>query len=175
MNYNIILLDSDASHANLIKEHLKNYSEYTIHVFTNVEACMSQLKELKPAVIFLDAELKHDSQTMREETQIMFRLKVHAPFAEIILYSGEEKLEIMLEQVKKGAHGFALKSTVTKIKAEMLLLSAIRHYKLAKEARLYKKINIALVILVILIVTLAVLAYKFKIINDNVQGPFEGL
>src|SRR6478736_546987 len=107
MSYNIFLLDTDVKHANLIKDHLKKYSEYAIHVFTDANACVAQLKALKPAVIFLDAELKHDPATMQIETELLFHLKELAPDSEIVLYSGEEKLELILDKVKQGVHGFA--------------------------------------------------------------------
>ncbi|MDB5273777.1 MAG: response regulator [Chitinophagaceae bacterium] len=173
MNYNIILLDTDANHANLIKEHLKGYSDYTIHVFTDAEIFISRLKDLNPVVIFLDAELKHDAAAMQSETQLLFRLKELTPDSEIVLFSGEEKLELMLDQVRKGVHGFALKSTYTKAKAEMLLLSAIRHYKQKKDARFYKCLSIGAIAILILVVIFAILAYKFNYVKDDVQGPFD--
>jgi two-component system, OmpR family, response regulator len=173
MSYNIILLDTDAHHAGLIKEHLKRYSEYTIHVFTDAASCMAQLKQLKPSVIFLDAELKHDPATMVEETELLFKLKELSPDSEIVLYSGEEKLELMLDQVRQGIHGFALKSTNTSATAEMLLLSAIRHYKQRKAARFYKILTILLAIALVAIIVLGVLAYRYKIISDDIQSPFD--
>ena len=173
MSYNIFLLDTDDEHAHMIKDHLKKYSEYTIYVFTDPEACIAQLKELKPAVIFLDAELKHDPTTMELETKLLFQLKELSPSSEIVLYSGEAKLELMLDKVKQGIHGFAIKSTDTKAKAEMLLLSAIRHYKKSKEARFYKKLTILLAIALIAVVLLGIIAYKYKIVKDDIESPFD--
>jgi len=173
MSYNIILLDSDVQHANLIKDHLKGYSEYTIHIFTDAAACMAQVKTLKPSVIFLDAELKHDPATMEAETELLFQLKELSPASEIVLYSGEEKIELMLDKVKQGAHGFAIKATHTKAKAEMLLLSAIRHYKQSKDARFYKKLSILLVIALIAVVIFGIVAYKYKIVKDDIESPFD--
>lgn len=173
MSYNIVLLDTDLQHANLIKDHLKKYSEYAIHVFTDAESCAAQLKELKPAVIFMDAELKHDPKTMQIETELLFHLKELSPHSEIILYSGEAKLELMLDKVRQGVHGFAIKSTNTTAKAEMLLLSAIRHYKQSKEARFYKKLTILLIIALIAVIIFGVVAYKYKIVKDDIESPFD--
>ena len=173
MSYNIFLLDTDVKHANLIKDHLKKYSEYAIHVFTDANACVAQLKALKPAVIFLDAELKHDPATMQIETELLFHLKELAPDSEIVLYSGEEKLELILDKVKQGVHGFALKSTNTTVKAEMLLLSAIRHYKQSKETRFYKKLTILLAIALLAIIIFGIVAYKYKLVKDDIESPFD--
>lgn len=160
MSYNIILLDSDAKHANLIKDHLKGYSEYSIHVFTDAASCIAQLKQLKPAVIFLDAELKHDPATMEAEKELLFHLKELRPQAEIVLYSGEEKVELMLDKVKQGAHGFVVKATHTHAKAEMILLSAIRHYKQRKESRFYKALTVLLIVTLIVGIILSIVVYK---------------
>ncbi|MDF2457326.1 MAG: response regulator [Cytophagaceae bacterium] len=167
MSYNIILLDSDAKHANLIKEHLKGYSEYSIHVFTDAASCIAQLKHLKPAVIFLDAELKHDPAAMEAEKELLFHLKELSPNAEIVLYSGEEKIELMLDKVKQGAHGFALKTTHTHAKAEMLLLSAIRHYKQRKESRFYKALTIVLIIALLIGFVFSIIVYKYNLISNG--------
>jgi len=173
MSYNIILLDTDAKHANMIKDHLSKYSEYHIHVFTDAAACIAQLKSLKPSVIFLDAELKHDPAAMKEETELLLHLKELSPDSEIVLYSGEEKLELILDNVKHGVHGFAIKTTNTKAKAEILLLSAIRHYKKSKEASFYKKLTILLTVVLIAVVVLGIVAYKYKLIKYNIETPFD--
>ncbi|MDB5257792.1 MAG: response regulator [Chitinophagaceae bacterium] len=173
MSYNIILLDTDAKHANMIKDHLTKYSEYSIHVFTEAATCIAQLPQLKPSVIFLDAELKHDAVSMQEDTALLFHLKELSPDSEIVLYSGEEKLELILDQVKHGVHGFAIKSTNTKAKAEILLLSAIRHYKKSKEASFYKKLTILLVIVLIAVVIFGIVAYKYKLVKDDIESPFD--
>ncbi len=173
MSHNIILLDTDARHANMIKDHLSKYNEYSIHIFTDAAAAIAQIKQLKPAVIFLDAELKHDPIHMKEETALLFHLKELSPDSEIVLYSGEEKLELIFDQIKHGVHGFAIKSTNTKAKAEMLLLSAIRHYKKNKEASFYKKLAILLVIALITLVILGIIGYKYKILKDDIESPFD--
>ncbi len=173
MTYNIILLDTDAKHANLIKDHLKPYSEYLIHVFTDFSSCIDQIQSLKPAVIFLDAELKHDQKTINKDKKMMIHLKELCPYAEIILYSGEEKLEVMADHVAAGAHGFTLKSTHTHIKAEMLLLSAIRQFKANKSLKLYKTLSVIFAIALVAAVIFAIIAYKYNVVTDDVQGPFD--
>jgi DNA-binding NtrC family response regulator len=173
MSYNIILLDTDAQHAQSIKDHLKAYAEYKIHVFTSFALCLEQLNVLKPAVIFLDAELKHDAKTIDTDKAFMAQLKERCPAAEIILYSGEEKLELMSDHVKDGAHGFIFKSTHTHIKAELLLLSAIRKYKLNKELKFYKVLSIAITIALVAALIFAVVAYQLHIVTDEIQGPFD--
>ncbi len=173
MNYNIVLLDTDFKHANAIKDHLKAYSEYNIHIFTSFEECTIQLAVLKPAVIFLDAELKHDTKTINADKAFMFHLKGLCPNAEIVLYSGEEKLELMSDHVKSGAHGFLFKAIHTHVKAEMLLLSAIRQFKTNKKLRLYQTLIVILFSLIALILLFGVIGYKINIITDEVQGPFD--
>jgi|GEM_PF-200521 len=173
LNYNIILLDTDAKHANAIKDHLKAYSEYSIHVFTNFSECIAQLQMLKPAVIFLDAELNHDKKTINADKELMFHLKELSPNSEIVLYSGEEKLELMSDHVKSGAHGFTIKSTHTHVKAEMLLLSAIRQFKLNKNLRLYKMLTVVFAVTLIAVIIFTIIAYKTNVITDEVQGPFD--
>ncbi len=79
----------------------------------------------------------------------------------------------MLDKVRQGIHGFAIKSTNTTAKAEMLLLSAIRHYKQSKEARFYKKLTILLIIALIAVIIFGIVAYKYKIVKDDIESPFD--
>jgi subtilase family serine protease len=82
-------------------------------------------------------------------------------------------MEIMLDKVRQGAHGFALKTTHTSIKAEMLLLSAIRQFKINKSMRFYKRLSAIAIALLVLGILFAIVAYKLEIVKDEVQGPFD--
>jgi len=53
------------------------------------------------------------------------------------------------------------------------LLSAIRHYKKDKEVKFYKKLTVLLIIALVAVVIFGIVAYKFKLVKDNIESPFD--
>src|SRR5438105_3326809 len=104
--HHIFLIDSDEKHAQMIKDHLKNYREYVIDIFTDADVCIKQLPVLKPSVIFLDDELKHDPDTVKKDVELMKHLQDLSPNSEVVLFTGEERMHLMPDEIRKGAHDY---------------------------------------------------------------------
>lgn len=140
MTYHIYILDSDVKHAEKIKDHLKSYEEYKIHLFSKVSECIEQFKIHAPAVVFLDDELKHDTKTVKKHVEIMKELKMASPNTEVVLFTGEEHIEIIAENLQEGALNTITKSQASHLRVENEILQAIRHYKARQESKYYFKI-----------------------------------
>lgn len=161
--YHIFLVDSDRSHAQKIKSHLKNYSEYIIDVFTDLVECRKKMRLLKPAVVFLDEELKHDEKVVQKDIEFMKELKEISPNTEVVLFTGEERIHLMPESIKNGAHDFILKSEQSHIHAETAILTAIRNYKKNAEAKFEKGMGVAVIVVMVLLVVFAVVGHHLGI------------
>jgi DNA-binding NtrC family response regulator len=158
-SYHIFLIDSDKSHAQKIKEHLKYYSEYVIDIFTDVIECKKKISTVKPAVIFLDDEIHHENEVVKQDIEFMKQLKDLSPSSEVILFTGEERMHLMPDNIKNGAHDFVVKSETSHIQAESAILSAIRHYRKNAEAKINRVLVKAMIVFVALLTMIATVGY----------------
>lgn len=173
MAYHIYILDSNLQHAEKIKDHLKSYEDYHIHIFNKVSECIEQFKLHPPAVVFLDDELKHDTKTVKKHIEIMKELKAASPATEVVLFTGEEHVEVLSQNLKEGALNTIVKSHSSHLRVENEILQAIRHYKAAQESKFLGKIVKIVTWSVGIIIIVSLILWKMGIIRSIVsQEPF---
>jgi DNA-binding NtrC family response regulator len=163
--YHIFLVDPDRSHAQRIKDQLRNYSDYIINIFTDARECKNKIKEVKPSVIFFDNEMQKDDETIKKDVEMMKELKELSPSSEIILFTGEERLHLMPGTVKDGTHEYVIKKERSKIHAENAILNAIRNYKQALSNRRGRVILTVLSVFVLMLLVFAFSNYFLGFLN----------
>ena len=165
-SYIIFIIDNDLNHANQIQEHLSNHSHYNFYLFKSPDDCKQHM-HLKPALIFLDYELppyKNNYAVVLEE------LKLLAPKAEVVLFTGVESVEIIKDSMHYGAYDFYIKGHHAHVKAEYLIIQILHKHQLKEEIQKQKKsIKLLLLIITALICT-ALIMYFSGFINDKYIG-----
>lgn len=173
MAYHIYILDSNLQHAEKIKNHLKSYEEYQIHIFNKISECVEQIKLHAPAVVFLDDELKHDTDTVKKHIEIMKELKAASPKTEFVLFTGEEHVEVLAQNLKEGALNTIVKSHSSHLRVENEILQAIRHYKAQQESNFLMKVVKISGWAIGIVIVLALILWKMGIIHSVVvDEPF---
>jgi two-component system OmpR family response regulator len=170
-NYDIFIVDKDLKHGQTIKDHLSNHTHYTFHLFTNTKDCLEKM-ELKPALIFLDYELDENPTDLKEGIEFLKILKQKDPKADVVLFSGHEKIEVAQDALTHGAYDFIVKSEVSHLRAENIILKVLHRHQLQDEKKRYKTLFIAAVISISVLIIGAIALYSLGIIvTDNVGGP----
>jgi two-component system OmpR family response regulator len=169
-NYDIFIVDKDLKHGQTIKEHLSSHTHYTFHLFTNSKECLEKMS-LKPALIFLDYELDENPKAIKEGVELLKVLKQTAPKAEVVLFSGHEKIEVAQDTMAHGAYDFIVKSEISHLRAENIILKVLHRHQLQDENKKYKKLFIAAAASLAVLVIGAIVLYSLGIIvHDNVGG-----
>jgi two-component system OmpR family response regulator len=169
-DYIIFIVDKDLKHGQTIKDHLSKHSHYTFHLFTNSADCLEKMN-LKPALIFLDYELDENPNHIKEGVSFLKVLKEKDPKAEVVLFSGHEKIEVALDTMAHGAYDFIVKSEVSHLRAENIILNVLHRHQLQEDNKRYKKLFIAAAVcLAVLTITTIVLYALGIIVTDNVGG-----
>ena len=163
--YTIFIVDTDLNHANQIKEHLANHSQYTFFLFSTLEECKKNIL-LNPALIFLDYELTPSKQS----SGALKELKSIAPWAEIVLFTGIKSVEIIKDTMHYGVYDYYVKDNLAHLKAENLIIQILHKHQLKEKIAQQKNIIKLLLFIVTALICTAIIMYFTGFINDSYIG-----
>jgi DNA-binding NtrC family response regulator len=169
-NYDIFIVDKDLKHGQTIKDHLSSHPHYTFHLFSSSQDCLEKLS-IQPALIFLDYELDENPSKIKEGVELLKVLKQKLPKSEVVLFSGHEKIEVAKDTLEHGAYDFIVKSEISHLRAENIILKVLHRHQLQDEKKRYKNLFIATAVSIAVLVIGAIVLYSLGIIvHDNVGG-----
>jgi DNA-binding NtrC family response regulator len=163
----VFLVDDDPLQLEMFSDHLKTKSSFQLYSFPTGEAALAKFEELKPQLIFLDYELNSVDPKAKNGLTVLKEFKKVDPEVQVVMISGQEKIEIAVNVMKFGAFDYIVKSESAFTRAENAIFNIIRSAKLQSDLKFYKKLaigfGIGLVLLFVLVVILKLLGY----INPN--------
>jgi DNA-binding NtrC family response regulator len=165
-NYIIFIIDSDLNHANEIQNHLKNHNHYTFYLFKSPDECKLHM-HLNPALIFLDHELTPFKNNYAE---VLKELKLLAPKAEVVLFTGVESIEIIKDSMHYGAYDYYVKDHHALLKAEYLIVQILHKHQLKQEIEKQKKSIKLLLLIITALICMVIIMYFTGFINDAYIG-----
>lgn len=115
---NIFILDDEHIHSDLLKTHLNSLG-YKVEVFHHSEQMFEKLEIFRPEIIFLDYNL--DEGEFKNGVDILAYLKKIFPATEVVIYSGQENIEVATDTIKHGAYDYIVKGTTAIHKAEIVV------------------------------------------------------
>jgi DNA-binding NtrC family response regulator len=139
----IFIVDDDATQAMMLQDFLSKYSTMTIHVFGSGEECLKNLS-LKPQIIFLDYNFDMAGKDAMDGIDILKEIKRHDPEIEVVMFSGQDKIDVAVNTIKYGAFDYIVKNESAFHRSENVIFNIIKRLKLMQEARLYKRLTFLL-------------------------------
>jgi DNA-binding NtrC family response regulator len=162
----IFIVDDDPMQASMLQDYLSKYSTFSVHVFNSGEECIKNLS-LDPQVVFLDYNFDQAGKNAMDGIEILKEIKAQKPATEVVMFSGQDKIDVAVNTMKYGAFDYIVKSESAFHRSENVIFNIIKRLKLQGEANLYKKLTItfgiALLVMIILVITL----YKTGVISKN--------
>jgi DNA-binding NtrC family response regulator len=104
----IFIVEDDPWFAEMMKHHLSLNPDYTIHVYSNARDCLSNL-HLRPDVIGVDFDLPD-----MKGDELLRRIKEHNKTIPIIVISGQENINVVVNFFKLGANDYIVKDENTR-------------------------------------------------------------
>jgi len=149
----VFLVDDDKMFAELLKNALSE-KRIEIRIFLTGEECLENIQKEAPEIVILDYYLSTNCAFAMNGIQVLNKIKQLSPGTEVILLSSSNTADIALDSVKYGAYDYIAKDTsaVGKIK------NTVRHicdnieqnYDFEKEKKKLRRVNIAVVAIVII-------------------------
>lgn len=155
----IYIVDDVQMQRELLADHLKaNMSAYEVHCFSTGEECIAAAKVRPAEIIFLDYNLNSQVKDAMDGIEALQELKSIAPQTEVVMISGQDKIEVAVNTIKHGAFDYIVKGEGAFVRAEKVVFNIYRFHKLTVTASRYKTLmilfGIGMLLMVILVIFL---------------------
>ena len=162
----IFIVDDDNMQAMMLQDYLSKYTTFTIHLFSSGEECLKNLS-LNPQIVFLDYNFDKIGKDAMNGTEILKEIKAQKPEAEVIMFSGQDKIEVAVNTMKYGAFDYIVKSESAFHRSENVIFNIIRRMKLQNQASTYKKLTYIFAIAFVIMIVVVIVLWKMGMISNN--------
>jgi two-component system OmpR family response regulator len=162
----IFIVDDDNMQAMMLQDYLSKYTTFTIHLFSSGEECLKNLA-LNPQIVFLDYNFDKIGKDAMNGTEILKEIKAQKPEAEVIMFSGQDKIEVAVNTMKYGAFDYIVKSESAFHRSENVIFNIIRRMKLQNQANTYKKLTYIFAVAFMLMIVVVIVLWKMGMISNN--------
>jgi DNA-binding NarL/FixJ family response regulator len=106
----IFIVDDDIAYLYPLVFYLQKNTQYKIHCFTTGEDCIKNM-DLKPNLVILDYNLNPQSPNTMNGLDVLIRIRNVSPKTKVIMLSGRDAYQGVVDSLKLGAYTYVLKDT----------------------------------------------------------------
>ena len=134
----VFLIDDEPIQNEMLKDFLADRFLSHIKTFDNGEEAMKEM-HLGPEIIILDYHLNAHDKSAKNGVEVLKMIKDNYPKVEVIMLSGQDKIEVAVESMKYGAYDYVLKGETAFSRIENIMnnISELHKYKSINNA--YKR------------------------------------
>ncbi len=158
----IFLVDDEPIQNEMLKDYISERFLYKIKTYESGDPAIADL-HLNPEIIVLDFHLNSHLPEAENGVQVLKKIKQLHPSAQVIMLSGQDKLEVAIESMKNGAYDYVIKGETAFSRMENIF-NNINELSSIKEANKNYKSVIKMLYLAIgiCLVASACLLYAFR-------------
>jgi two-component system, OmpR family, response regulator len=157
-NRYIFLVDDEPIQNEMLKDYLSERFLYNIKVYDNGEEALKHM-DLNPEIIVLDFHLNSHKADAMNGVQVLKQLKERHPQTQVIMLSGQDKIDVAIDSMKYGAYDYVVKGETAFSRMENILNNVSELHKARTIAKAYKKTITLLSVAIGLIIAFAVYLY----------------
>ena len=162
----IFIVDDDQMQSSMLQDYLSKYSTFDVHIFNSGEDCLKNIS-LDPQIVFLDYNFDKAGINAMNGIDILKEIKALKPAAEVVMISGQDRIDVAVNTMKYGAFDYIVKSESAFHRSENAIFNIIKRLKLQGEASLYKKLTITFGVALLIMIILVIVLYKTGVISKN--------
>ncbi|MBL7922598.1 MAG: response regulator [Bacteroidia bacterium] len=136
----VFIVDDEPLQRDMLKDHLSKMSSYEVHDFPTGEECIAAARVRQPNIVFLDYNLNSQVKEAMDGIDVLKELKNIQPDMEVVMISGQDKIEVAVNSMKYGAFDYIVKGEGAFLRAEKAVFNIYRFHKLQGNATRYKKL-----------------------------------
>src|SRR4051812_50198990 len=163
---NIFIVDDDPTQAMMLQDYLSKYSTFDIKVFHSGEEAIKNLS-LDPQIVFLDYNFDKAGKDAMNGTEILKEIKAAKPETEVVMFSGQDRIEVAVNTMKYGAFDYIVKSESAFHRSENVIFNIIKRMKLQNQANTYKRLTFIFAIAFVVMIIIVVALWKMGMISNN--------
>ncbi len=133
----LFIVDDEPIQNEMLKDYLSERFLYTVKAFDNGEAALQQM-HLSPEIMVLDYHLSGHVRDARNGVEILKQVKDRHPETQVIMLSGQDKLEVAVDSIKYGAYDYVVKGETAFSRMENAINNVSELHKARTINRAYK-------------------------------------
>jgi DNA-binding NtrC family response regulator len=158
----IFLVDDEPIQNEMLKDYISERFLYQIKTYESGESAIQDLS-LDPEIIVLDFHLNSHLPEAKNGVEVLKEIKALRPQIQVIMLSGQDKLEVAIESMKHGAYDYVIKGETAFSRMENILNNINELSSIKAANNNYKKVNSMLYFaLGVMLMISAVLLYVFR-------------
>lgn len=137
----IFLVDDDEMYLDTLEHNLMLDFKDGVKVekYSTADACLQNIHK-DPEVIILDYYLRTDKRKMNG-IDVLKKIKENKPDAEVVMLSGQEKLDIAVNCIRNGAYDYIVKNESAYVRAGNLVKNLLNAHEVKKESKRNERWN----------------------------------
>lgn len=158
----VFLVDDDKMYLEILTDQLKQNlkMKHDIKTFSTGEECLEHLDE-NPDMIVLDYNLNKDKSSAKNGLEILKEIKSKNPDIEVIMLSGQDKIEVAVNAVKYGAFEYVVKSESAFLRTQNVITNIFNSMRLKETLKIQKMMTRASFGVIAFIILLVMILYIF--------------
>ncbi len=153
-NRYMFLVDDEPIQNEMLKDYLSERFLYTIKTFDNGEEALANMK-MHPEIVVLDFHLNAHRADAKNGVEILKAIKEEYPGVQVIMLSGQDKIEVATDSMKFGAYDYVVKGETAFSRMENIINNISELHKMKTINGAYKKTIIFLGVVIGLIVLMS--------------------
>ena len=156
----IYLIDDEPIQNEMLKDYLSERFLYDIKTFDNGEEALQNMQD-NPEIVVLDYHLNSERPNAKNGVEILKDIKEKYPDTQVIMLSGQDKIDVAVDSIKYGAYDYVVKGETAFSRMENIMNNVSELHKMRTINRAYKNTIIFLSISIGLIVLVALYLFFF--------------
>ena len=163
----IFLVDDEPIQNEMLKDHISSHYEYKLKTYDNGEDAIRDMN-LNPSIVVLDFHLNSHLPDAQNGVEVLKKIKELGPHTEVIMLSGQDKLDVAVESMKHGAYDYVIKGETAFSRIENLLDNIIELHCLKHANNTYRRVVTFLCAAIVVIILMSVfLVWHFDVLKPT--------
>jgi len=153
--HRVFLVDDEPIQNEMLKDYLSERFNYSFNMYDNGEDALKNMI-LHPEIVILDYHLSAHVPTAKNGVQILQELKERYPDTQVVMVSGQDKIQVAVDSMKYGAYDYIVKGETAFQRMENTLnrINELHDSRIVQQS--YKKSLVFLTIAFVCILLLSV-------------------
>jgi len=152
----IFIIDDEPIQNEMLKDYLSERFLYDIVAFDNGEEALKNIDQQHPDIIILDYHLSANKAGAKNGVDILKSIKESHPEIDVIMFSGQDKIEVAIDSMKYGAYDYVVKGETAFSRMENVInkVSELRRVKVINKA--YRRTIVFLSVAIAIVIIIAI-------------------
>ena len=136
----VYIVDDDPLSSTVLEDYLKKRfgKKMDTHLFETGEHGLAAIASKEPHLVILDYHLDSKKEGAANGIEILKKILEHHPNVEVIMLSGQAKIDVAIETMRLGAKDYVIKGETSSLHISQIIKGIIEMANQKEELRSYK-------------------------------------